>query len=235
MKAQKNKARVLNNTVDKTTNFQIKEAYKALRTNIQFSVADTENHCKRISVTSAHPREGKTITTINLAITLSQTEAKTLIIDCDMRRPKIHRYFSLESRVGLSNLLSGMCTIEEAIKDTSKPNLKVLPAGLIPPNPAELIASEAMKKLLDKLSESFDYILFDTPPVNVVSDALALTNIVDGTTIVVRSTYSTHPETKKVLTQFEYVGANVLGFVLNDLSDGNSTGYYKKHRYYNYR
>lgn len=234
VKNQNNKSWIFN-TLDRTTNFQITEAYKALRTNVQFSVADTEHHCKRISITSAHPREGKTITTINFAITLSQTEAKTLVIDCDMRRPRIHRYFNLESRVGLSNLLSGMCTIEEAIKDTSKPNLKILPAGLIPPNPAELIDSDAMRKLLDRLSEDYDYILFDTPPVNVVSDALTLTNIVDGTIIVVRSSYSTHPETRKVLTQFEYAGANVLGFVLNDVANGSSKGYYKKYRYYNYR
>lgn len=234
MKAAKNKTRVIN-TVDSTTNFQITEAYKAFRTNVQFSVAGSESHCKLISITSAHPREGKTITTINLAVTLSQTEARTLVIDCDMRRPRVHRYFNLESRVGLSNLLSGMCSIDEAIKETNKPNLQILPAGLIPPNPAELISSEAMKNLLEKLSERYDYILFDTPPVNVVSDALTLTKYVHGTIVVVRSSFSTHPETKKVLTQFEYANAPVLGFVLNDVVNSNTKGYSRKYRYYSYK
>ena len=152
MKITRNKVRVIN-TVDNTKNFQITEAYKSFRTNVQFALAGIEGKCKRVALTSALPKEGKTITTINLAVTCSQTEAKVLLIDCDMRRPRIHRYFDLESRVGLSNVLSGMCTTEDAIKDTGRANLKVMPAGLIPPNPAELIASENMKNMIDKLSE----------------------------------------------------------------------------------
>ncbi|MBQ7822472.1 MAG: CpsD/CapB family tyrosine-protein kinase [Clostridia bacterium] len=234
MKTAKNKGRVIN-TVDSTTNFQITEAYKALRTNVQFSVAGSESKCKRIAITSALPKEGKTITTINLAVTFAQTDARVLIIDCDMRRPRIHRYYDLESRVGLSNILSGMCTLTEAIKQTNRPNLHVIPAGLIPPNPAELIASENMKKMLDELSEVYDYIIIDTPPVNIVTDALSLVPYVDGTIIVVRSAQSTHPETKKVLTKFEYANAPVLGFVLNNVISSSTKGYTSKYRNYSYR
>ncbi len=234
MKTARTKMRVIN-TVDNTTNFQITEAYKAFRTNVQFALAGVEGTAKKIALTSALPKEGKTITTINLAVTCSQTEAKVILVDCDMRRPRIHRYFSLESRVGLSNVLSGMCSIEEAIKDTGRENLKVMPAGLIPPNPAELIASENMKELLDKLAEEFDYIIIDTPPVNVVSDVLSLVKHIDGTIFVVCSERSTHPETKRALAKFQYAEANVLGFVLNNVASKNSKSYSNKYKYYGYR
>lgn len=235
MKTAKNNKQRFMSTVDGMTNFQIAEAYKAFRTNVQFALAGVEGGAKKIALTSALPKEGKTITTINLAVTCSQTEAKVLLVDCDMRRPRIHRYFNLESRVGLSNVLSGMCTIEEAIKDTNRPNLKVIPAGLIPPNPAELIASENMKKLLDKLSEDFDYIIIDTPPVNIVSDVLSLVNYIDGTIFVVCSESSTHPETKRALAKFQYAGASILGFVLNEVSGKNTKTYSSKYKYYGYR
>lgn len=234
MKTVKSKRRVIN-TVDSTTNFQITEAYKSLRTNVQFSVAGTDSKCKKIAITSALPKEGKTITTINLAVTFAQTEARVLIIDCDMRRPRIHRYYDLESRVGLSNILSGMCTLEEAVKQTYRPNLHVIPAGLIPPNPAELIASSNMKKMLDELSENYDYIIIDTPPVNIVADALELVPNVDGTIMVVRSAQSTHPETRKMITKFEYANAPVLGFVLNNVINSTTKRYTSKYRYYGYK
>lgn len=234
MKITRNSVRVIN-TVDNTKNFQITEAYKSFRTNVQFALAGINGKCKKVALTSALPKEGKTITTINLAVTCSQTEAKVLLIDCDMRRPRIHRYFDLESRIGLSNVLSGMCSTEEAIKETGRPNLKVMPAGLIPPNPAELIASENMKSMLDKLSEEFDYIIIDTPPVNVVSDVLSLVNYIDGTIFVVCSERSTHPETKRGLAKFQYANANILGFVLNNVSSKNTKGYSNKYKYYGYR
>ena len=234
MKMPRSKNRVLN-TVDSTTNFQITEAYKAFRTNVQFAVSASEGKCKRIAITSALPKEGKTITSINLAVTFAQTGAKVLLIDCDMRRPRIHRYYDLESRVGLSNILSGMCTVADAVKKTTRENLHVIPAGLIPPNPAELISSDAMKNTLDELSEAYDYIIIDTPPVNIVTDALALVPYVDGTVVVVRSAQSTHPETKKVLTKYEYANAPILGFVLNNVISSATKGYTSKYRNYSYK
>lgn len=231
MKTGRSKRRVIN-TVDSVTNFQVTEAYKTLRTNVQFSVAGTDSKCKKIAVTSALPKEGKTITTINLAVTFAQTEARVLIIDCDMRRPKIHKYYDLESRVGLSNVLSGMCTLEEAVKPTHRQNLNVIPAGLIPPNPAELIASTNMKKMLEELSESYDYILIDTPPINIVADALELVPNVDGTILVVCSAQSTHTETKKMITKFEYANAPILGFVLNNVVKNSSKEYSTEYKYY---
>ncbi len=229
------KTRQLGNTVENTRNFQIIEAYRTLRTNLQFALGNNSGKCKKIAVTSALPKEGKTLTSINLAITFAQTDARVLIIDCDMRRPRVHRYFELESRVGLSNVLSGMCTFEEAVKKAGSLNLSVLPAGLIPPNPVELLSSESMSKLLDTLSESYDYIILDTPPINIVADALAVANLVDGNVIVLSSTSSTHIETRKAISQFEYANANILGFVLNNVNTKNSKGYSKKYMYYGYR
>lgn len=229
MKKQ-NKARRLN-TIDNARNFQIIEAYRTLRTNLQFALGSKESKCKKIAVTSALPKEGKTLTAINLAITIAQTESKVLLIDSDMRRPRVHRYFQMESRVGLSNILSGMCTFDEAVKETSRDNLHVLPSGLIPPNPVELMQSDNMRKLLEGISEKYDYVVIDTPPINVVSDALSLADAVDGNIIVI-SPNSTHPETKKVIAQFEYANANVLGFVLNNINTKETNNYSQKYKYY---
>ncbi len=230
-----NKTRQINNTVENTRNFQIVEAYRTLRTNLQFALGNKAGKCKKIAVTSSLPKEGKTLTSINLAITFAQTDARVLIIDCDMRRPRVHRYFELESRVGLSNVLSGMCTFDEAVKKAGGLNLSVLPAGLIPPNPVELLSGDNMKNLLDELSESFDYIILDTPPINIVADALSVANLVDGNIIVLSSASSTHIETKKAVSQFEYANANILGFVLNNVNTKNTKGYSKKYMYYGYR
>lgn len=229
------KTRQLSNTVENTRNFQIVEAYRTLRTNLLFALGGASDKCKKIAVTSSLPKEGKTLTSINIAITFAQTDARVLIIDCDMRRPRVHRYFELESRVGLSNVLSGMCTSEEAIKKVGNMNLSVLPSGLIPPNPVELLSGENMRKLLDDLSEQFDYIILDTPPINIVADALAIANLVDGNVIVLSSASSTHIETKKAVSQFEYANANILGFVLNNVNTKNTKGYSKKYMYYGYR
>ncbi len=219
------------NQVISALNFGTVEAYKAIRTNLNFAVP--KKGCRKIMFTSGLSGEGKTTTSVNTAITIAQTGAKTVIIDCDLRKSRIHRMFGQLNQVGLSNILSGMCTIDEAIKPTNKANLSMITAGTIPPNPAELIGSPALEELLAELEKRFDYIIIDSTPVNVVADALPLSKLVDGVVFVVKFKSSTHPSTADALRALEFAGANVVGAVMNGIETVDT---YKKNRYkYKYR
>lgn len=206
-------------TINPSLRFRIEEAYKAIRANIMFSVM--KKGCKRIVVTSSSPGEGKTTTTVNLAVSISQTDQKVLLIDGDLRKPKIHQYFSVPNAPGLTNYLSDKISGKRTpdlfgvIHPTEYRNLSVLCSGSIPPNPAELLGSELMSDFLDDISNDFDYIIIDTPPVNVVSDCLPVVRESDGVIIVVRSNKSTHPEVQKVISSLEFIDAKILGFVVN--------------------
>ena len=200
--------------------FRLVETYKALRTNLLVSLPKKEGiRARKILLTSAGPGEGKTTTTVNLAITISEIETKVLLIDADMRKPTVHKYFSLNNRVGLSNILSGMNPLKECVqKIDSLPNLSVITSGLLPPNPSELLSSAAMKKLLCDLEEEYDYIIVDTPPVNVVSDALAIVNEVDGVAMVISQSKSTYSEITKAVDTLKFANANMIGVVMNRVS-----------------
>ncbi len=197
--------------------FRLIESFKALRTNIMFSLPKREGvKCRKILFTSSNPGEGKTTTTVNLAATIAQTEAKVLLIDADMRAPTVHKYFGIESRCGLSNFLSCMNTLEECIQTVKNiPNLSVIPSGLQPPNPSELLAGNTMDKLLEQAETEFDYIIVDTPPINVVTDALPLVNRVDGVAFVVAQGKSTYPAVTKAIKSLKFANANIMGVVMN--------------------
>lgn len=171
-------------SIDEDTKFIISEAYKSLRTNLRFTLR--WDGCKKIIISSPIPEDGKSTTSTNIAITIAQTGAKVLLIDCDMRKGRLHSFFDLKSAVGVSDTLSGMKDVKDVIQDTSYKNLQVIAIGSIPPNPAELLASVQMEELIKKLEKVYDYIIIDTPPVNVVSDALSLVKLVNGVVIVVR-------------------------------------------------
>lgn len=214
------------------TPFSVSEAYKAARTNLMFMLAG--EGCKRVVITSANASEGKTTTCINMAITFAQTGSKTLIIDADMRKPRVHRNFRIQSSPGLSDKLGGFSDID-CIYGTEFDNLSVMPSGTIPPNPAELLSSKPMLSLLDKLSESFEYIFIDTPPVDVVTDAAALARYINGVVLVARHNTSTKESTKVAVTALEQAGAVVLGFILNDVNiDNTHYSHYKYKNYYQY-
>jgi len=185
--AKKNNARVADNksVISENSNFALSEAFKAIRTNLTFALP---NHlkCKKIMFTSAYPSEGKTTVSSNTAITIAQTEAKVLLIDADLRKPKSHTKFGIENRVGLSNVLSGMVDVRDAITPSGRLNLWCMTAGVIPPNPAELLSSEKMRETLELLETMFDYIIIDTSPINLVSDALDISAMVDGVVLVVK-------------------------------------------------
>lgn len=209
--------------------FYIVEAYKSLRTNVMFSLTG-ESASKVILVTSSMQGEGKSTTSANLAISFAQYNKKTLLIDCDMRRPKLARLMDLRSKIGLSNVLLQPELCEEALLDTKEPNLKVLLAGDVPPNPSELLGSARMQALLDDLRQKFDYIILDTPPVNVVTDAVVLCPQVDGALFVIRSGQSERGAVMRAVDRLEYAGAKLLGFVLGDVKEsGHSYGNYGGH------
>lgn len=219
--------------INKDTSFSVLEAYKTLRTNLMFSMASSNNKC--VAVTSSLPSEGKSTTIANLAITMSQTNAKVLLIDADMRKPTQHRVFNVKNKKGLSTILGGFCIIEEGIQQNIMPNLSIITVGQIPPNPSELLASNGMKNLLDILSVNFDYIFIDTPPVNIVTDALVLSSLICGFMLVTKQNNTTHDELQKAITSLEFADAKILGFVVtNALSKAGSYGKYKRYGKYKY-
>ena len=199
------------------------EAYRVLRTNIQYSSFDKE--IKKILVTSSEPGEGKSTTSGNLALAYSQDEKKTLIIDCDLRKPSLHKKFRISNNLGLSDVVLDNNKISKAIIKYTD-NLHILPSGKVPPNPSEMLGSKSMERLLNELSEIYDVVILDTPPVHAVTDAQILSTKVDGSILVVRA-----EKTKKEVVidgkkALEKVGANILGTVLNGGESSKGKYYY---------
>lgn len=209
----------------KKTPFDITEAYKAMRTNIMFSLKSS-GQCKTLIVSSGNPGEGKSTTTANIAIAFAQMGDRVLLIDADMRKPRMHRYFSVKNRKGLSNILGGFETLENCINHIEEMGLDVLPAGNIPPNPAELLASGEMDALLQTLSGRYDYVFFDTPPINVVTDAAILSKKVNGVVLVVRHNITNKDVVERSLKTLEFAGARVLGLVFNAIERKTYDGRY---------
>lgn len=228
--------------MDPSLKFRVEEAYKSIRTNIMFSVM--KKGCKTIVISSSTPNEGKTTTTINIAIALAQANQKVLLIDGDLRKPKIHHYFSVPNSPGLTNYLgskvgsSNRTDLLSVIHATEYENLSVFCSGSIPPNPAEILGSEPMAEFLEEIGNDFDYIIIDTPPINVVSDALPVIRESDGVVLVVRSNQSTHPEVQRAISALEFIDAKILGFVVNFAESGRSKygyGKYGRYRYGRYK
>jgi len=208
---------------------QMAESYRALRTSLLLS--NLGSPPRVIMVTSALPQEGKTTTSINTAVVLAQKGVRVLLIDADLRRPSIHKTLGMGPHSGLSNVLTGSTTLEEAITKTAiLPNLYVLPAGTPPPNPAELLASSNMRDVLNQLREEFDHIVVDTPPSLSVTDAVVLSPRADAVVLVIRSGQTTKQalrRSREVLTQ---VNAKVVGVLLNAV-DLSSPDYYYYYEY----
>ncbi|QCX34859.1 CpsD/CapB family tyrosine-protein kinase [Caloramator sp. E03] len=208
----------------------VSEAYRTLRTNIQFSSFD--KNIKTIVVTSSGPGEGKSTVSSNLSAVLSQGDNKILLIDCDMRKPKIHKIFNLSNEIGLTNLLLGEINFENAVVKIDK-NLFVLPCGTRPPNPAEIIASSKMQNFIESLKEQFNYIIIDTPPILMVTDAQILSKYADGTLLVVSSGEADKNAAVKSKELLLKVDAKILGVILNKI-DTSRKGYYGYYYHYYY-
>ncbi len=221
--------------------FVAAEAYKLLRTNLMFVLPD-EQKCRIVGVTSSFRSEGKSITSLNLSYTLSKTDKKVLLIEGDMRLPSLSRKMpELKVSPGLSNVLAGLSTCEEAIQHSVRSqNWDILAAGDLPPNPAELLGSDKMRDLLSELSQTYDWIVVDLPPADIVSDALALTASLTGILVVVRRNYTDKQSLKDCMNKLDLVKANVAGFVVTDAdiehhSYGKYGRYGRKNRYGTYR
>ena len=218
------------------TQFAIKEAYKAARTNLVFSLA--ENEAKIVVITSCSPSEGKSTNVLNMAITMAETGAKVLLIDCDMRKPVQHQLLRLDNKVGLSSVLGGIVKdVSKAIERNVRINLDVLTAGSIPPNPAELISGARMDDLLQLVGKHYDYVFIDTPPANVVTDAFLLNNRIAGIIFVVKEGHTRHEDIRECLTKAKMTNGRVLGFIRANCSAKGTKGGYKsyKYKYKNYK
>ncbi len=206
----------------------ISEAYRVLRTNIQYSSVDKP--LKSIVVTSSSPMEGKTTTVANLAVTFAQAGNKVLLIDSDMRKPRLHKIFVMSNARGLTDLLAEHDDYKRYIRSSDVPNLDILTCGTIPPNPSELLASNAMKQFMQEVKMDYDMIFMDSPPIVNVTDAAVISTFVDGTILVA---YSGRVETgalKRAKELLDKVNANILGVVLNKINKKAGANYY----YYNY-
>lgn len=193
--------------------FSVVEAYKTIRTNLQFSF--TRKSGNVVIVSSTLPRDGKSTVVANIAVAFAQIGMKVLIIDSDMRKPRINKFFGVSATPGLSNTLAGLSSLHDVIQTTRYKNLHIIASGILPPNPAELIAGAAMERTLTDLRDEYDVILLDTPPVNIVSDAVIATKYADGVVIVARHAVTTHPDLSRAIKSFEFVNAKIFGIILN--------------------
>lgn len=212
--------------------FTAAEAYKLLRTNLMFTMPSDKN-CRIVGITSALPGEGKSITSINLSYVFAESGKKVLLIDADMRLPNIARQLDLKSNPGLSNVLAGLCDAAAATYDSGVlDNFKVMTAGDIPPNPSELLGSDQMSSLLESVSKDYDFIIIDLPPVNIVTDALTILNVVDGIIAVVRQNYGSRIALKRCMRQLSLNKEKFLGFVMVDAKESSKEyGKYSKYGY----
>ena len=202
--------------------FAIREAYNSIRAKLLFTGRGEK--CPVFAVTSAMMHDGKTTNAVNLAISIASTTKKVLLIDGDMRKPTVHRYFGLENKNGLSEILAGL-TNEVKIRKTDVENLHVLTSGQIPPNPAELFGSKQMDNLLAYVKDFFDYVIIDTPPVNLVSDAAILAEKITGYVFVVQSGKNHYYELSYALDTIQQMNGNVVGIVLNDVTGRAGSNY----------
>ena len=213
----------------RTTNFHIAEAYKMIRTNLLFTLANTDS---RIAVfSSAEPSAGKSTLCSNLAIAMAQTGARVILIDADMRKPVQHRNFRRSKTYGLSRILGGLNSTDECIQQNVMPNLDLITSGPLPPNPSELLGTERMKVLLKELSSRYDYVFLDMPPMCVVADALVVAPNAAGIVLVARQRQTTYSEVQECLEKIEQIGARMLGMVITDV-DIKNVGCYARYGHY---
>lgn len=221
-------------TLHKNLGFTANEQYKLLRTNIEFTIPE-DVKCPIIGVTSANRAEGKSTTAINLSYVLAEGGKRVLLIDGDLRIPSIAKKMGIDSTPGLTDLLLGNDSGQQngVLKAIVLDNWFVLPAGVLPPNPNELLGSRRMASTLKVLSEKFDYIVIDLPPVNVVSDAVAVSQHITGMVVVVREHYTEKKEFEQCFRQLKMSNVNILGCVMNQAA--GRVGKYKKYKkYYTY-
>ena len=211
----------------------IAEAVRSVRTSVMFSMIDKPK--KIIMVTSAVQGEGKTFMASNLAYTIAQTGKETLLIDTDLRKPRLNEVFGLTRKPGFSNHLLGECNLGSIVKTASVLNLSIITCGIIPPNPSELLESTAMERFCDEIRDRFDIVIFDTPPAMTVTDAVVLSRYMDGIIITIKSGSTVKKTVKRCISQFTSSKCEILGAVIN-YADIVKSGYYYHYyaHYYKY-
>ncbi len=231
-----------NKLLSASSPFAITESFKKIRTNILFSTSNIK--CPVIGVTSAFQKTGKSLISSNLGISFSQLNKKVLIIDCDLRKPVQHKIFDVENDSGISNILAGMSETDvSVIKLFDYENLFLITSGSIPPNPSELLASEKMSKLLSAFKQTFDIIIIDLPPINMVTDAAVISKIVDGYLFIIRMEHDDTRWVQEAMFSLEQAKAKIFGIILNDVNPKRGKYYknynkygkhYSKYKYYKY-
>lgn len=215
------RAKILNESAP----FTVQEAYKTLRTNVQFSLAGKGAKC--IAVTSATQGIGKSTNLINLAISFAQINKKVIVVDCDLRLPSVVRKLNLGSEIGLSNIVIGEVRLEQAIQRVPQYGIDVLPAGKVPPDATRLLESEEFSEVFNSLMEKYDYVLIDLPPVLAAADATILAKKVDGYLLIVRHNTSKNKEVREMINRLKFAKANILGVVYTGTDNEKKSGYYK--------
>jgi capsular exopolysaccharide synthesis family protein len=217
--------------LSKDAPFQFAEAYKSLRTNLQFASINKQYH--KILVTSSIPGEGKSTVAINLAIAFADAGSSVLLIYTDLRKPTIDKYLQLSDfkSKGVTTLLAGIYKIDQCISFINDKGISVITSGPIPPNPAELLGSKKMEELVANLSEKFDYIIFDTPPISIVTDAALISKLADGVLFVIKQNYTSIESAALARKNLDNVGANIIGSVLNAAVLDKSRDSYASYRY----
>lgn len=206
------------------------EAYRALRTSVQFASIDKD--LKTLVITSTHAEEGKSSVVMNLGIAISQTDKRVLLVDADLRNPSLYKIFNnIDNREGLSTMLLKNEDIEKFIKNTPINNLFILPSGMPPPNPSEILASERMKHFIAGVREKYDFVIFDSPPLLPVTDAAVLSKVCDGMILVIRSNKTVIEAASRVKTILQNLKINILGVVLTDVDQRKEHYYYYDYKY----
>ena len=220
---------------DKNIAFPVTEAYKNLRTNLTFALSTKKNRI--FAVSSSLASEGKSTVAANIAITLAQGNNKVLLIEGDLRKPVQHKVFGLKNDVGISTLIGGLNTFKEVVHTDVIDGLDIVTCGPIPPNPSELLGSENMKKLLEQLSSRYDYIIIDTPPINIVTDALTLLDTIAGILLIAKHAQSTYDALGEAIDAIKMADGALLGVVVNNVSvaGGKYGGKYSYKYKYGYR
>ncbi len=220
------------NVINNDSKFAIVEGYKSARTSLVFSLVAENNQCA--AVTSWSKGEGKSTATVNLAISFAKMGKKVLLIDTDLRRPNVHNLLKLKNTVGLSEVIGQFADFEDVVNRSVVPCLDVLTAGTVPPNPSELIGSNAFRNFMTLAKNQYDYVILDTPPVGVVTDTLLLKDYVAGFVLIVREKVTTHGDIERAVQALKLADTKVLGFLKVGCSfqdrkkyKGKNYGYYK--------
>ncbi len=231
-KSQDSKSAVMNISETRHVPFAVVEAYKAIRTNLTFLLSSSET--KVFGITSPEAGEGKSTTSVNMAIAFSQLGDKVLLIDADMRKSSIHKKLKLENTAGLSNILAGFNRYTEVINHISD-TLDVITAGQVPPNPSELLGSTRFKELVETVGKEYSYVIIDTPPVDVVTDALVIAPHTAGLVLVVKDQITPTDSINRAIEAAKFANINLLGAIMNAANPKSGRGYgYRKYGYRKY-